>query len=306
MKRIGKVRKISKKIKNKNSYKFFQNKSCEFFPCHKIAKQEDFNCLFCYCPIYSLKDKCGGDFEYLENGVKDCSNCTLPHIKDNYQIIVDRVSVLVDKVKINNPKYIINKLLIATQNKHKIIEFKNLFKNIPIKLYFLSDFKINIKTPTEPFETFKENAQKKAQYYSRKYNMPCISDDSGLVVECLDNFPGVRSARWNNNLSTFNKNNELIKLVNLKNNTRYAKYICALTFYDNQINFYRTFFGELRGSIAKKNKDIECFGYDSIFIVTTMKKIMHDLTLEEKNKISHRAKATQGFISWLNFFLTAD
>lgn len=63
------------------SYKFFCNKDCEYFPCHKTDKPEEFNCMFCYCPLYMLGDECGGNFTYLPNGIKDCSACNLPHIK---------------------------------------------------------------------------------------------------------------------------------------------------------------------------------------------------------------------------------
>jgi len=78
--------------KIKFSSKFFQNKECEYFPCHNIKDVNKFNCLFCYCPLYHLKDKCGGNFKYLEtkNGeVKDCSKCTLPHLSNNYDKVID-------------------------------------------------------------------------------------------------------------------------------------------------------------------------------------------------------------------------
>ena len=61
------------------NYKFFNHKDCEYFPCHKTNDPDNFNCLFCYCPLYALKDKCGGNFRYTDNGIKDCSNCFLPH-----------------------------------------------------------------------------------------------------------------------------------------------------------------------------------------------------------------------------------
>ena len=60
------------------SYKFFSNKDCEFFPCHKGIEKEQFNCMFCYCPLYPFKN-CGGNYTILENGIKDCSNCLIPH-----------------------------------------------------------------------------------------------------------------------------------------------------------------------------------------------------------------------------------
>lgn len=83
------------------SYKFFRNDKCEYFPCHKTNNPENFNCLFCYCPLYALKDKCGGNFKYTEKGIKDCSNCTLPHKPDNYDYIVNKFQEIVEITKID-------------------------------------------------------------------------------------------------------------------------------------------------------------------------------------------------------------
>lgn len=74
----------------KNSATFFNNKECEHFPCHKCEKEENFNCLFCYCPLYKEKD-CGGNFTVLENGLKDCSNCLIPHNAENYDYIMNKL-----------------------------------------------------------------------------------------------------------------------------------------------------------------------------------------------------------------------
>ena len=81
------------------NYKFFQNKECEYFPCHKNADPETFSCLFCYCPLYPLGDKCGGNFTYTQSGVKDCSNCVRPHKKQNYGEIVDKLALVTELVK---------------------------------------------------------------------------------------------------------------------------------------------------------------------------------------------------------------
>ena len=70
----------------KNSYRFFQNSKCEYFPCHKVNDTENFNCLFCFCPLYHMEN-CGGNFSVLPNGIKDCTDCTRPHY--NYQAIID-------------------------------------------------------------------------------------------------------------------------------------------------------------------------------------------------------------------------
>lgn len=71
------------------SYRFFSNKKCEFFPCHETEDLEEFNCLFCYCPLYSLGEKCGGNPVFLENGIKDCSQCVFPHKKQNYDRVIN-------------------------------------------------------------------------------------------------------------------------------------------------------------------------------------------------------------------------
>ncbi len=80
-------------------YKFCQNRECEFFPCHKGVNAEAFNCLFCYCPLYALGDKCGGNFTYLENGIKDCSGCLLPHRRENYDRIMEKMEQVMELAK---------------------------------------------------------------------------------------------------------------------------------------------------------------------------------------------------------------
>jgi len=71
------------------SHKFIQNKACKYFPCHKTDDLENFNCLFCYCPLYFIDD-CGGNKKYFD-GIKDCSDCLVPHGKKGYEIINKRI-----------------------------------------------------------------------------------------------------------------------------------------------------------------------------------------------------------------------
>ena len=75
---------------NDRHYAFFSNRDCEYFPCHPRADPDNFNCLFCYCPLYLLGEECGGNFRWLENGVKDCSDCLFPHRRENYDVISAR------------------------------------------------------------------------------------------------------------------------------------------------------------------------------------------------------------------------
>ncbi len=83
-----------------NDYSFFQNRDCQYFPCHSGAG-EDFNCLFCYCPLYALGNQCGGNFCYTEKGIKDCSCCLLPHSPGGYAYIQKNFSKVVKIAKEN-------------------------------------------------------------------------------------------------------------------------------------------------------------------------------------------------------------
>jgi len=80
-------------------YSYFQNRECEYFPCHKHGDPENFSCLFCYCPLYALGDKCGGAFEYLEDGTKSCEKCLIPHKRENYGHIVERYTDIAELAK---------------------------------------------------------------------------------------------------------------------------------------------------------------------------------------------------------------
>lgn len=78
----------------KHDHHYFCNNECEYFPCHDINNTDTpFNCLFCYCPLYNLGNECGGNFIYTDNGIKDCSKCLYPHNPDNYDKIIDKLSV---------------------------------------------------------------------------------------------------------------------------------------------------------------------------------------------------------------------
>lgn len=72
------------------NHRFFCNRDCEYFPCHTDADPEQFNCLFCYCPLYTLGNRCGGHFTYAPDGVKDCSACLIPHHPEGYDHIMAR------------------------------------------------------------------------------------------------------------------------------------------------------------------------------------------------------------------------
>ena len=84
-------------------YDFFQNRECEYFPCHRGADPERFSCIFCYCPLYALGEHCGGSFTYTEGGIKDCSNCLRPHLRENYNAICAGMQGILELAKKKPP-----------------------------------------------------------------------------------------------------------------------------------------------------------------------------------------------------------
>lgn len=88
----------------KDSAKHFSNRACQYFPCHRVDDGEDFNCLFCYCPLYALGEKCGGSFSYTEKGVKDCTNCMIPHGEDGYGYVMEHIGQVTEMVRLKGVK----------------------------------------------------------------------------------------------------------------------------------------------------------------------------------------------------------
>lgn len=76
--------------KAKAGSRFFQNRDCEYFPCHTGIPEDELNCLFCFCPLYTLGRKCGGNCTYTETNIKSCQNCTFPHRRENYETVIGR------------------------------------------------------------------------------------------------------------------------------------------------------------------------------------------------------------------------
>ncbi len=88
----------------KNNSSYFKNDECEYFPCHKTTG-EYFNCMFCHCPLYALGDKCGGNFVYIEGGIKDCSNCVIPHSKGGVEHVRARLRQVSELAKKNRGEH---------------------------------------------------------------------------------------------------------------------------------------------------------------------------------------------------------
>ena len=83
----------------KEFYRSFEHKKCEYFPCHKNIPEDEFNCLFCYCPLYMLGEECGGNFQYTQQGIKDCTNCAIPHSSGGYDHVSSKIDLVIEKTR---------------------------------------------------------------------------------------------------------------------------------------------------------------------------------------------------------------
>ena len=190
------------------------------------------------------------------------------------------------------------KLVIASQNPGKIKEFKNALKNLPYEILSLKD--LNISTDAEETsDTFIGNAIQKATFYANLTNLPCISDDSGLEVEKLNNHPGVFSARWTGEHADDETNNKkLIEEMNkIHADSSPARYVSAIALvYPNGEKI--TVEEDVKGTIKTVPHGDYGFSYDKYFYFTD-NKTFADITAEEKNKISHRGKALKALVEKL-------
>ena len=182
-----------------------------------------------------------------------------------------------------------NTILIATHNKGKARELISEFQKIlPYKFISLDDLAIT-NDCLETADTFEGNALQKANFYYNLTGYPTIADDSGLEVEALNNAPGVFSARWTGEHADDATNNaKLVEELQKKGvHSSKARYVCSMAYKDNFSEF--AVVGSLEGIIKDTPSGTNGFSYDPYFYVNG--KSIGDMTLEEKNVISHRAKA---------------
>ena len=192
--------------------------------------------------------------------------------------------------KLRNLKNI-KSLLIATNNKGKLLEIKKL---LPKHITFYSPKDFNLLEPIENAKTFEGNAVIKAKYCAQKSKLVSLSDDSGLEISSLNGEPGVYSARWAGKNKDFKlaikKVYTKIKKKNKLKKLNAARFYCSLAIaFPNGI--YKTFSGTVGGKISTKPRGNNGFGYDPIFIPKGYKKTFGEMNADFKDKISHRYKA---------------
>jgi len=194
----------------------------------------------------------------------------------------------------------IKEILIGTNNSGKYEEICNLLPN-NIKKYSLKQF--GISSPRETGKSYKENSLIKASYFSKKTNLICLSDDSGLEIKILKDQPGIYSSRWSGKKNNFNlaikkvykEMNNINKNWTIQNS---AQFVCCLTiFWPENKSFSAD--GIIKGKISKMKKGKNGFGYDPIFIPTGYNKTFSQMNSKLKMSIDHRSKA---FLKIKKFF----
>ena len=186
----------------------------------------------------------------------------------------------------------IHKLLIGTNNRGKLREIRSL---LPSNIQTFSTSRFKLKSPKENGASFEENSLIKSRYFSKKTNMICLADDSGLEIDCLNKKPGIYSARWSGKHGDFKKAIKKVykelkkKKIDLEKNIK-ARIICALSisYLNKKI---ACVIGKVEGRISKIPKGKNGFGYDPIFIPNGNKKTFGQMKFNQKYKLDHRFNA---------------
>ena len=187
----------------------------------------------------------------------------------------------------------IKKLLIGTNNIGKLREIRSL---IPKKIQTFSTLDFNLKSPKENGKTFKQNSIIKSKYFSKKTNLICLADDSGLEIDILNKKPGIYSARWAGKNKDFKIAIDKVfrklsdKDINWKKKTIKARFICALSISYLNKNLVSVI-GKVEGRISEKARGKNGFGYDTIFIPNNQKKTFGQMPFSKKYRMDHRFKA---------------
>ncbi len=186
-------------------------------------------------------------------------------------------------------------LVFATNNQHKLEELQAILGN-RFKLLSLKDIGCHEEIPEEE-PTLEGNARQKSMYVFERYNYSCFADDTGLEIEGLDGEPGVYSARYagEDKNSNANMDKVLANMAKIKNrNARFRTVISLII--DGEENQFE---GIVEGKILNKKRGDSGFGYDPIFQPNGFEKTFAEMTLEEKNKISHRGRAVEKLVRYL-------
>ena len=195
----------------------------------------------------------------------------------------------------NPPKAVV----LATRNKGKIREFTAAFEELGFTVWTIDDI-VDIVEPEETGSTFLENAEMKALYYAEACGLPCVADDSGLEVDALGGAPGVLSARYAGDHGNDEANNQRLveKLAEVPAEERTARYQCALV-WATPAGQVVSATGSCEGRIQLTPMGKGGFGYDPYFYIPKLKTTMANISMEQKQAISHRGKALRALVEQL-------
>ncbi len=189
------------------------------------------------------------------------------------------------------------KLIFATNNQHKVDEIRSVIKNSSIEIITLKEAEINIDIP-EPYPTLEENAVNKSKTIYELTKTSCFSEDTGLEVDALHGEPGVKSARYAGEEKSFDKNIGKL-LQNLKDSkSRRAKFRTVISLIIKGEE--KLFEGVCEGTIIHEKRGENGFGYDPVFVPDGSVNTFAEMNMEEKNKFSHRKKATDKLVAYLS------
>ena len=196
----------------------------------------------------------------------------------------------------------IERLGLATRNRHKFEEIKELLQTAGLHLSLRYAAALDQPEPEETGPSFLENARLKARYYGQFFGCPTLADDSGLVIPALGGFPGIYSSRWGNGVYTQDeKNRILVEIMKVfPPEQRNAYFLCALVLYDPATDrFVWEYEARVDGVISEKPAGHRGFGYDPIFFYPPFQKTFAELPLDMKNEVSHRGQALRAWLAWM-------
>ena len=188
----------------------------------------------------------------------------------------------------------IKKIIIGTHNQGKFTEISNL---LPSYIKKISPKELNLSSPEETGSSFRENSKLKAQFFSEKSNLICISDDSGLEIDLLSGAPGIHSSRWAGSNNDFNLAMDKVFAELTKKDPNWikrkeiiARFICCLTVYWPKGKLIMSE-GIIDGNISSTKRGTNGFGYDPIFLPKNYEQTFGEMEKKLKYKIDHRTKA---------------
>ncbi len=184
------------------------------------------------------------------------------------------------------------KLILATQNRDKILEMREALQELPLEILSSADFP-ELPDIVEDGETLEQNALKKARVIHEMTGLLALADDTGLEVDALNGQPGVFSSRFSGENATYEENvDKLLEMMkDIPATKRTARFRTVVAIIGE--NFQQTIEGICPGKITRERRGNQGFGYDPIFLVPEYGKTFAEMDLELKNKISHRGKALQ-------------